>query len=101
MKHINLQRAFRIPEGVTYIAHNQDGSLVGFNNPPIRDYERKIWIDSATGEAGVLVTFDRWDTSLRMVADLADLSKWYEGRKIKALKNMKEYKAKMQNSQNT
>ena len=58
-----------------YTAFNQDGSLCGFVNPPVRNYAMGIWVDSVTGESGDLINYEAWDQSMRIIADMADCRK--------------------------
>lgn len=48
-----------------YTAFNQDGSLCGFQNPPVRNFNLGVWIDSVTGGPGDLLLYERWDQSFR------------------------------------
>jgi len=73
MKQVNIQHVFAIPPQYPWIAFNQTGVLNGFINPPIRDFRTGEWQDSVTGDYGVFIPFDKWDTSVREVADLTDI----------------------------
>lgn len=72
MKHVNFQRWEKISDEFVYYAGNGDGSLVAFVNPPVRDFDRKIWIDSVTGSPGTLIPYLKWDRSVKMFDDLID-----------------------------
>ena len=83
MKHVNFQRYEKLTDEYVYYACNGDGSLVAFVNPPVRDYDLKIWIDSVTGKAGTLIPNLKWDRSVKMFDDLIDRIKFtqYTNRK--------------------
>jgi len=73
MKAINYQCLYLVDDArYLYTAFNQDGSLCGFINPPVRDFQAGIWVDSVTGGCGELILFDRWDTSMREPKDFVD-----------------------------
>jgi len=71
-KIVNFQRYQECPEEYRYYAINRDGSLVAFVNPPIRDFDRNIWIDSTDGKEGALVIYKNWKTSVRKYGELVD-----------------------------
>ena len=74
MKGINYQCVYRNidNERYPYTAFNLDGSLTAFVNPPVRNYDMGIWVDSVTGYAGDLVLFEAWDQSMRETDEMAD-----------------------------
>lgn len=71
-----------------YTAFNYDGSLSGFQNPPIRDYEMREWIDSVTGKPGDMIPHDRWVSSMRVTSECHDTSVGPKFRKDNNPKNI-------------
>jgi len=79
-KMVNIQRTINIPLKYTYFAINEDGTMVGFYNAPVRDYAKRVWIDCTDGSFGEMINYEPWDISVRRVADLADMKELLAGR---------------------
>jgi len=97
MKFINFQCYYGVPDTCKWVARNQDGVLVGFVNPPVRDFGLGAWQDSVTGSYGEIIPFERWDVSLKETSCLSDLRLKSPGvimhRKQKTnLENLKNHK---------
>jgi hypothetical protein len=80
MKTVNFQCIYEVPEEYSYVARNQNGSLVGFIHAPVRDASIGEWIDCVDGSSGTIIPYGKWDTSVREVSDLTDISKTFIGR---------------------
>ena len=73
MKGINCQHVYDVDPAVhRYIAANRFGNVMGFRNPPIRDYDNHEWIDSVDGSSGELLLYSKWDVSVKKTADISD-----------------------------
>lgn len=93
-KIVNFQCFYEVPTQFKYVAINQNGTLNGFQNAPIRDFLTCEWQDSVTGDWGTMIPFTKWDTSVRKVEELTDMSTRMPGIKKhnEALKNATTYK---------
>jgi hypothetical protein len=60
------------PQVYPFVASDYDGRLCGFINAPVRDYSMREWIDSVTGDPGVIISFEAWDQSMREPAEMTD-----------------------------
>jgi hypothetical protein len=88
MKTVNLQCVYEIPDDEFFwLALNQNGTVVGFRNAPIRDTALGEWIDSVTGDPGTMIQFDRWEMSVREIKDLSDIIKKGHLKKTKGQKS--------------
>jgi hypothetical protein len=85
-KLVNFQCVYEVPDEYSHVAMNQNGSLVGFSHPPIRDPALGEWIDSTDGSMGTLIPYEKWDTSVRPMGELSDLRE--------KVPNMTKYKKK-------
>jgi hypothetical protein len=47
-----------------WVARNRDGMLMAFANPPVRDYDEGVWIDSVDKSYGEIIPFPHWDVSV-------------------------------------
>jgi hypothetical protein len=73
VKAINFQCQYDVDDRkYAYTAFNRDGSLCGFENAPVRNFQVGVWVDSVTGGYGELLQFDRWDVSMREPSEMAD-----------------------------
>lgn len=56
------------PDEFPYIAQNMDGCVVGFKNPPVRDFRYNIWVDCTDGSGGTIIPYPNWEVSVRQTA---------------------------------
>ena len=80
MKVVNFQCHYEVPDHIKWTCFNLDGMLIGFVNPPVRDFKQGVWQDSVTGGYGEVLPFHKWDVSLRETTDLYDTRRTSPGR---------------------
>lgn len=94
MKRYIFQLAYDLNDAVIkWVAVNRNGSIVGFRNPPVRDFSYGEWIDSTDGSTGYIIDYTAWETSVREVADLKHNPLGTYRKKVQE-KNVEEYKLK-------
>lgn len=87
MKGIIYQCVYDIDDKkYPYTAFNYDGSLCGFQNLPVRNFNLGIWVDSVTGDTGEVLPYEQWDQSARDTAIMKDCRASKINRKEKPFK---------------
>jgi hypothetical protein len=78
MKTINFQIIQDVDDAIyPWIARNLDGTLIGFRNAPVRDYDNKVWMDPTDKSYGEIIPYPTWDTSVREPKDFVDRKEMY------------------------
>lgn len=73
MKGLQIVRVYDVNENdYPYVASDYEGRLCGFQNPPVRDFSQREWIDSVTGDPGDIIPYKRWDQSMREPSEMMD-----------------------------